>query len=294
MPRGSWDDLVVDWQRAESWGLDSAWLPDRLTNPWSAERPWAEGWTGLAALAAVTQRIECGVLVTAITGRNPALLALQALTADRISSGRVLVGLGAGGGPEGQALLGEGDWTPVERVGRFEEFVAVVSGHLHGRQLDESGQWYSSRGRLMAPPSAPMSPSIVVAANGRKTLGIAAKYGNGWNCYGDPGGSSLDLVRRANAQLDRHCQELGREPRSLRRSLLLGVAADTDWASATQFADLVRRFFEAGINDFFFYVPPSTSVVRRGSTGVEMARLDALVEEIASDIVPKLREELVG
>ena len=293
MPRGSWDELVVDWQRAESWGLDSAWLPDRPTNPWGAERPWAEGWTGLAALAAVTQRIECGVLVTAIDGRNPALLALQALTVDRISGGRVLVGLGAGGGAEA-ALLGEGDWTAAERVGRFEEFVKIVSGHLDGGQLDESGQWYRSRGRLMAQRSAPTSPSMVVAANGRKTLGIAAKYGRRWNCYGDPGGSSLELVRRANAQLDRYCDELGREPRCLRRSLLLGVAADTDWESAAQFADLVRRFFEAGIDDFLFYLPPSTSVVRRGSTGAEMARLDALVEEVACDVVPKLREELVG
>jgi hypothetical protein len=78
----------------------------------------------------------------------------------------------------------------------------------------------------------------------------------------------------------------------LRRSLLLGVAADTDWASGAEFAELVRRCWDAGINDFLFYVPPSTSVVRRGSSGAEAAAVDGLVDEICSEIVPKLREEL--
>lgn len=287
MPRGSWQDLVADWQRLEAWGLDSAWLPDRPTNPWTPGGPWIEAWTGLAGLAASTQRIKLGALVTAIGGRNPALLALEALTVDRIAPGRVIVGLGAGGGGEEHALLGESEWENPERMARFEEFVGIVSAHAKGGKVDESGQWYRSRGQLMSG-----SPATLVAANGPKSLRIAAKYGDGWNSYGAPGGSTIDLVRKANAQLDQHCAEFGRDPQSLRRSLLLGVAADTDWESPAQFAELVRRFADGGINEFIFYVPPSTSVVRRGSSGAEAAKVDGLVEEIATGVIPKLRQEL--
>ena len=292
MPRGTWAEIVADWQQLESWGLDAAYLPDRPTNPWNADGPWLEAWTGLAGLAASTQRIKLGVLVTAIGGRNPALLALEALTVDRIANGRVIVGLGAGGGPAEHALLGEEDWATSERFGRFEEFVGVVSGHLDGGTVEEKGQWYRSSGQFMAERPAAGSPSLLVAANGPKSLRIAAKYGAGWNSYGDPGGSTVDLVRKANTKLDELCQEFGRDPRSLRRSLLLGVSADTDWASSTEFADVVRRNWDAGINDFLFYFPPSTSVVRRGSSGAEAAAVDGLVEEIATQVVPKLREEL--
>ena len=292
MPRGSWAELVADWQRLESWGLDSAFLPDRPTNPFSPNGPWVEAWTGLAGLAASTQRIKCGVLVTAIGGRNPALLALEALTVDRISNGRVIVGLGAGGGPEEHALLGEADWSPAERVARFEEFVAVLSGHLDGGKVSESGRFYRSSGQLMDDRSSASSPTTLIAANGPKSLRIAAKYGGGWNSYGDPGGSTTDLLRKANARLDDLCTEFNRDPSTLRRSLLLGVAADTDWTSGAEFAERVRRFWDAGANDFLFYVPPSTSVVRRGSSGAEAVAVDGLVEEICSEVVPKLREEL--
>ena len=292
MPRGSWADLVADWQRLESWGLDSAFLPDRPTNPFSANGPWVEAWTGLAGLAASTERIRCGVLVTAIGGRNPALLALEALTVDRISNGRVIVGLGAGAGPAEHALLGEADWSGGERIARFEEFVGVLSGHLGGGKVEEAGQFYRSSGQFMDERVSPSSPTTLIAANGPKSLRIAAKYGGGWNSYGDPGGSTIDLVRKTNARLDELCEEFSRDPRTLRRSLLLGVAADTDWGSGAEFAELVHRFWDGGINDFLFYVPPSTSVVRRGSSGPEAAAVDGLVEEICSEIVPKLREEL--
>jgi alkanesulfonate monooxygenase SsuD/methylene tetrahydromethanopterin reductase-like flavin-dependent oxidoreductase (luciferase family) len=292
MPRGTWAELVADWQQLEAWGLDSAYLPDRPTNPWNAEGPWIEAWTGLAGLAASTQRIQLGVAVTAIGGRNPALLALEALTVDRIAGGRVIVGLGAGGGPAEHALLGGGPVVLAERFGRFEEFVNIVSGHVGGGKVEEKGQWYRSSGQLMGERPVSGSPSLLVAANGPKSLRIAAKYGAGWNSYGDPGGSTVDLVRKANARLDELCTELGRDPRSLRRSLLLGVAADTDWASGAEFAEVVRRNWEAGVNDFLFYVPPSTSVVRRGSSPEEAAAVDGLTEEIATEVVPKLREEL--
>jgi alkanesulfonate monooxygenase SsuD/methylene tetrahydromethanopterin reductase-like flavin-dependent oxidoreductase (luciferase family) len=292
MPRGSWAELVADWQRVESWGLDSAFLPDRPTNPFSANGPWVEAWTGLAGLAASTRRIKCGVLVTAIGGRNPALLALEALTVDRISNGRVIVGLGAGGGPAEHSLLGESDWSSSERVARFEEFVAILNGHLDGGKVEEDGQFYRSSGQFMDERSTPSSPTTLIAANGPKSLRIAARYGGGWNSYGDPGGSTVDLLRKANARLDELCREFGRDPGSLRRSLLLGVGGDADWTSGAEFADLVRRFWDAGVNDFLFYVPPSTSVVRRGSSGADAAAVDGLVEEICTDVVPKLREEL--
>jgi alkanesulfonate monooxygenase SsuD/methylene tetrahydromethanopterin reductase-like flavin-dependent oxidoreductase (luciferase family) len=134
---------------------------------------------------------------------------------------------------------------------------------------------------------------VLLAANGPRSLRVAAEHASIWNTYGDPGGSSsFDLIKNANATLDGHCRALGRDPSTLRRSLLFGVAGDTDWANGDQFADLVRRLVDIGITDFIYYVPPSHSVVRRSSSPEEARQVDGLVEEIATAVVPRLRSEL--
>jgi alkanesulfonate monooxygenase SsuD/methylene tetrahydromethanopterin reductase-like flavin-dependent oxidoreductase (luciferase family) len=138
----------------------------------------------------------------------------------------------------------------------------------------------------------PSGPPILLAANGPKSLQIAAEHATIWNTYGAPGGSTLDTIAEANATLDQHCQSLGRDPSSLRRSLLLGVAGDTDWGSGAEFSELVRRCVDVGINDFIYYAPPSNSVVRRGMSTSDATAVDGLVEQIATEVIAELRREL--
>src|SRR5438067_12881335 len=125
-----WPSLVGRWQLFEALGFDSAWDCDHLVQPSRPTGPYFEAWTLLAALAAQTQRIRLGVLVSSNTFRHPALLAKQAMTVDHISNGRLDLGLGAGWYEPEHAMFGIEFPKPGDLVARFREAVALVDGHL--------------------------------------------------------------------------------------------------------------------------------------------------------------------
>ena len=92
----TWEKTVQRWQQFEQLGFESAWLCDHLIQPSRPEGPYFEAWTLLAALAARTQWIRIGVLVTSNTFRYPSVLAKEVVTVDHISNGRLDFGFGAG------------------------------------------------------------------------------------------------------------------------------------------------------------------------------------------------------
>ena len=115
---------------AKESGFDSVWVVDHFVNPTMPTGRWFEGWTMLAALAARTNRVRLGALVTSISFRNPAMLAKEALTVDHISDGRLELGIGAGGQVNDHTMTGSEPWPPAERVDRFGEFIAIVDALL--------------------------------------------------------------------------------------------------------------------------------------------------------------------
>ena len=167
LTRIPYSELKRDIQEAEAMGFDSAWIDDDLFSPEYAD---FEIWSVLGALAAQTERIRLGSLVTVPTFRQPAVLAAHALTIDHISNGRIEIGLGAGGAKESYPAIGVEPWTPRERSERLQEYAAIVSHMLRGESIDYSGRYYSVAVDQVIPPIQKPRPPLSIAAHGERGL----------------------------------------------------------------------------------------------------------------------------
>jgi alkanesulfonate monooxygenase SsuD/methylene tetrahydromethanopterin reductase-like flavin-dependent oxidoreductase (luciferase family) len=262
LTRAPFGDLVDDVRRFEALGFATAWVDDDLIRPRVSDY---EAWTVLGALARETSRIRIGTLVSTIAFRHPTLLAAQAITADHLSEGRVTVGLGSGACcPEFNKLLGHGEWTSLERADRFEEQVQVLSVLLRGDPIEHHGRHYPTV--IPDPPRPVQQPAIplLLAAHGPRGLRLAARHAAGWNCFGGqtyggperPFGEAVAETRRLLDGLDRACEEVGRDPATIERSILaFGVRPDP-FESLDWFDEYVGAYQELGIDEVTFFWPP--------------------------------------
>ena len=280
-----WKEEVERWKFIEALGFDTVWVADHFVDPFEPNSPWFEGWTLLAALASQTNRIRIGTLVTSIPLRNPAVLARQALTVDHISNGRLELGLGTGVSGEIDpvySMIGIEDWLPQERVARFREIVEIVDQCLRNRVTTYQGQYYQLKDAVMIPaPIQQPRPPITIGAMGRSMLKIAARYADTWNFvpseWRAPLDKKLENTRQRNKLLDGYCEEIGRDPKTLRRSLLVfGLEAETVFDSVDAFETVVERYLDVGITEFIFYYPKRDEQI-------------PVFEQIAKKVIPKLR-----
>jgi len=274
---------VERWQFIEALGFDSVWVADHFVDPYEPNSPWFEGWTLLAALASQTNRIRIGTLVTSIPLRNPAMLARQALTVDHISNGRLELGLGAGVSWDPvYSMIGIDNWPPHERAARFREVVEIVDQCLRNRVTSYEGQYYQLKDAVMTPPPIQQPrPPITIGAVGPLMLKLAARYADTWNSVPGEWHTSpdkmLEHTGRRNKLLDDYCEEIGRDPQTLRRSLLVfGSEAETVFSSIDSFKEVVKRYRNAGISEFILYYPYKDEQI-------------PVFEQIAKRVIPKLR-----
>jgi alkanesulfonate monooxygenase SsuD/methylene tetrahydromethanopterin reductase-like flavin-dependent oxidoreductase (luciferase family) len=268
-----WSTLVERWQLFEALGFDSAWDCDHFIQPSRPTGPYFEAWTLLAGLAAVTQRIRIGVLVSSNTFRHPSLLAKQAVTVDHVANGRLDIGLGAGWYEPEHPMFGLELWAPAERVARFEEAVQLLDAWLRNETTTFSGRYY----RLQDAPNRPQPvqkprPPLVLAGHRPRMLRIIARYADTFNSFG-----TLDEMRERNARLDDECVRLGRDPSTLVRSLY-GWAAmmpSDPWDSVQAFRDMVGSYAESGVNEFLIDQPRPEQ--------------QPILERVAAEVLPSLR-----
>ena len=199
---------------AEQAGLDSVWVFDHLLfrfPPEPDEGPH-EAWTTLSALAPVVPRVELGALVMCSSFRPAGLMAKQAATLDDLSGGRLILGIGSGWHePEYEAF-----GLPFDhRVGRFAEDLEVIARLLRGETVSLEGDWRTYRDAVLLPPPARRTP-ILVAAKGERMLRLTATWADAWNTAWF--GRVDDRLRTRLRDLDEACAELGRDPRSIRRT----------------------------------------------------------------------------
>ena len=259
-----YQELVKLWQQFESFGFDSTWIADHFVNYAHPTSPWLDGWTTLAALAHATSRIRIGTLVTSIPFRHPAVLARQAMTVDHISNGRLEIGIGAGAPGKidpSYTMIGIDDWPFKERAERLKEQVEIIDTLLRNTTSSYEGKYYHLKDAIMAPgPLQKPRPPLVVAAHVKASLRVAAEYADTWVSFGADFGAPHEIVvestQKRISYLDKYCEKIGRDPGSLRRSLLVfGAEANTAFASEEQFIEIVDRYTALGINELVFFYP---------------------------------------
>jgi len=291
-----WPEIAERWQHFEALGFDSVWVVDHFVNPYQPTGHWFEGWTLLAALAAQTASIRIGTLVTNIIYRNPALLARQALTVDHISQGRLELGIGATSARDvSHRMTGVEVWDTGERVGRFRETIEIVDQMLRNEVTTYQGRYYQIDQAEMHPaPIQQPCPPLTIAAHGPVTLKIAATYGDSWNTLvgGDLSAQeAIEITRQRNDMLNEYAIEVGRDPKTITRSLGVGWTPDTPFASLDSFYEFVGRYREAGINEFVF------GYWTRDEEMPEAHHLphitdDGMLERIATEAIPSIMKEL--
>lgn len=225
---------------AEAAGYDSLWLSDHMfldiakyggsAQPQGAFEPL----TTLAALAGVVTRPRLGTLVMCEALRPAAVLAKALATLDRITGGRLDIGLGAGWYGPDYAAIGMEMPRPGERLARLREAVEICTGLLGGGPLTYDGTYHRTRDARNLPPArAQPRPPVFVGGKGDRLLGLAAEVADGWNtCWV----WTPEAYRERLGVLDGACERAGRDPATLWRSVgLYALCGDDE-------TDLERRF----------------------------------------------------
>ena len=283
---------------AEAAGWDSVWTWDHLYAIFGPpEQPILEGWTTLAAVAAVTRRVKLGLMVGANTFRNPGLTAKLATTLDHLSEGRAVLGIGgAWFGREHDAYgipFGAGFG---ERLDRLDEAVLLLRRLLDGERFSHEGAYYTFHDALCEPrPVQARLPILVGGSGPRKTLRTVALRADAWNTSGD-----LEEVRGKLANLDGHCADVGRDRAEIELTLSFPIIirdrradAEAAWSalmahngsenagnvphlfgSPAEIADELRPFVELGFRTFIVRLPAPhdrETIARIGEVGALLA-----------------------
>jgi len=228
--RTGWPELREAVLRAEAAGFDDLWIDDHLlSDEGDWQDPKLEGWTTLAAVAAVTERARVGHMVSANTLRNPGLTAKMATTIDHVSAGRAILGIGAGWFEREHEAFGFDFGSGFgERLDRLAEAVPLLRRLLDGETITHDGRFYSFHDAVCAPHPVQAHLPILIGGSGpKKTLPLVARYADLWNAYGTP-----DEVAAADAILRGACEAAGRNEREIERTVNLNVVIRSSRAEA--------------------------------------------------------------
>ncbi|TYL50542.1 LLM class F420-dependent oxidoreductase [Agromyces mariniharenae] len=294
----SYGDQLAQAQATERLGFDGWFRSDHFlamggTDPLPGP---TDAWTTLAGLARETRGIRLGTLVSSATFRHPSLLAIQVAQVDAMSGGRVELGLGTGWFAEEHEAYGIP--FPAKRFDLLEEQLEVITGLWStpvGEGFDYRGRHYTLEQApgLPKPEQQPM-PIIVGGAGPRRTPRLAARFATEFNI----GFRSEDTIAAVFDGVERACEDAGRDPATLRRSVALPAVVAIDDA------EYLRRLTAIGADpDTFAEVNIAGSpeaavekILRLRDLGadrvylqlVDLRDLDHL-ELIAAQVVPHLR-----
>ncbi|MCG3256759.1 MAG: LLM class flavin-dependent oxidoreductase [Candidatus Heimdallarchaeota archaeon] len=284
----SWDKLVERWKFIEEVGFDSVWVADHFVHWNKTKMTFFEAWTTLSALACHTSKIRIGTGVSAMHWRHPAWLAKQALTVDHISNGRLELGLGAGGsGKIEYTMTGIEAWEPGEKVKRFREYVEIIDKLLTNPVTTYHGKYYQLEKATMQPdPIQKPRPPITIGAHKPLMLKLTARYADSWNTLGDISAleDTIETLQKQNDLLDEYCEEIGRDPQTLRRTFgiyeseaMHNIGPMKLYSSPEILEDIVKKCHEIGITEITFPYPFVEDEI-------------PAFEKLSQEVIPELRK----
>jgi alkanesulfonate monooxygenase SsuD/methylene tetrahydromethanopterin reductase-like flavin-dependent oxidoreductase (luciferase family) len=287
LPEYRWWIARPKWEAVEEYGFDHAWTYDHIGWDPLLNEPWFGAVPTLAAAASVTSRVQLGTFVASPNFRHPVSFVREVTTLDDVSDGRLLLGVGSGGFGYDSRVLGGDELSAAERAGRLTEFLELLDKLLTQPQTTWSGEYYTAVEAGSAPGSVrrPRVP-FLVAADSRRSLGLVARFGDGWVTTGrnrdDLNGWWTSVAELAQ-RLDDELLAVGRHPESVSRYLSLD-SATYSLASAGLFTDMVARAGELGFTDVVAHWPRSDGVY---------AGREAVLEQVATEALPTIQRRFV-
>ena len=240
-------------RRAEALGYDSCWLSDHLfldiakyggtDEPQGAFEPIAT----LAALGQVTDRVRLGTLVLCEALRPPAVAAKALATLDRVTGGRLDVGLGAGWYEPEYRAIGMEMPSPGTRISRLREATQIVTALLGGDAVDYEGEYFQISGARVDPPALQRPrPPVFLGGKGDRLLATVAECADGWNtCWA----WTHEAYRERVEALARACERIGRDPASVWQSLGLYALVGEDEADLAARYERLQKRTPSGVID---------------------------------------------
>src|SRR5256712_6191724 len=267
------DHPVARAAAAERGGFDSLWVMDhfwQLPALGGPDEPILEAYTLLGALAARTERVQLGTLVTGVTYRNPALLAKMVTTLDVISKGRAILGIGAAWNEDEHNGYGI-EFPPIaQRMDRLDEALTIARLMFTEERPSFEGKYYRIDRALNVPrPVQPGGPKILVGGGGeRRTLRLLAQHGDIGHWFG----GNLEDLKRKKQFFEQHCEAVNRNPADVlltvgltlvlaenekdAKKLLDGLTPERRAMAVTttvvQAAEIVGQYMDAGFGGFTF------------------------------------------
>ncbi len=235
----SWQEARAVAEELDALGFHSAWVCDHVYGVPAPNLPIFEAWTELAAVAAVTSRIELGTLVTPPFFRNPAILAKQIATLDHISGGRAIVGLGAGWFEA--EFRGTGSPFPAlgERMKALEETAILLRRLFSEERVTFQGRHFSVSEAWCEPKPLRRTPILIGGAGEKVLLRIAAQQADIWNNLAV---FQAQLPAKIEA-LRRRCDDVKRDIAEIRISQQCVVVIEEDEARARESLEKAKKIY---------------------------------------------------
>ena len=284
LPDLRWQQAARRWRLAEDYGFDHAWTYDHLGWRSLADGPWFDAVPTLAAAATITTRIRLGTLVASPNFRHPVSFMRQLTALDDVSNGRIVLGLGAGAGAASfdSHVLGAPALSPRQRVDRYAEFAELLDLLLRTDHVTWAGRYFAAVDARNL-PGCVQRPRIpfVMAADGSRSIALAARLGDGWVTTGSLAPSPDRWWQTVGDSMSRFTDALtaaGRDTSQVPTYLSLDASGVYALASPGSFTDAVGRAAELGFSDVITHWPRSAD---------PYAGQESVLEAVAAEVLPR-------